>query len=86
MVRGIWLVRATLTSLLDRTAEIYSAPAGRSVSRAELDAAVSTFARLRAQGWPVRWQLLRKLRERLERAGLPIDEGLFRGVAANAGD
>jgi hypothetical protein len=86
MVRGIWLPRETLTSLLDPIAEIYGVPpAGRSVSRAEVDSAVSTFAKLRAQGWSLRTHKLQGLRDSLRKAGLPVDEALFRGIDA-AGD
>jgi imidazolonepropionase-like amidohydrolase len=84
MVRGIWLPRDVLASLLERVAEIYGTPAGRSLSRAEVDAAVSTLARLRAQGWTLRFHFLRRLREQLVEAGLPVDAGLFRGIDAGS--
>jgi imidazolonepropionase-like amidohydrolase len=84
VVRGIWLSRAELASLLDAIAGIYAGPAGRSVSRAEVDAAVRTFAKLRAERWTLRTHLLRKLRTRLNAAGLRIDDALFRGVEADS--
>jgi imidazolonepropionase-like amidohydrolase len=86
VVRGIWLPRAELASLLDQVAAIYGTPAGRSLSRTEVDAAVSTFARLRGQGWPLRTHLLRWLREQLVHSGLPVDEGVFRGIDETSPD
>jgi imidazolonepropionase-like amidohydrolase len=86
VVRGTWLPHAVLAGLLDQIAEIYGTPAGRPLPRAEVDAAVSTFARLRSQGWPLRTHRLRRLREELVHAGLPVDEGLFRGIDAASPD
>jgi imidazolonepropionase-like amidohydrolase len=83
MVRGTWLPRATLTGLLDAIADVYGvAPSGHSLSREELDAAVSTFAKLRAQGWTLRTHKLQALRDSLKKAGLPTDESLFAGIDA----
>jgi adenine deaminase len=82
VLRGSWLPRATLASLLDEIAKTYGGPAGRSLSRSEVDAAVSTFTKLRAQGWTLRTPVLRRLQARLKEAGLPFDESLFRGIEA----
>jgi adenine deaminase len=80
VVRGTWLPRANLADLLASVAAVDARPAGLAVSRAELDAALSTYARLRAQGWTLRANRLRRLRELLIQAGLPTDDGLFRGI------
>jgi imidazolonepropionase-like amidohydrolase len=83
-VRGIWLPRDALASLLEQVAAIYARPAGHPLSRAEVDAAVATYARLRAEGWALRSHRLRRLRELLAKAGLPADEDLFQGIDAAA--
>jgi hypothetical protein len=80
VVRGTWLPRTTLASLLDEIAQIYGRPARSSLSRAEVDAAVDTLRRLREQGWTLRTHVLRSLRAHLQEAGLPIDAALFRGI------
>jgi hypothetical protein len=50
------------------------------VSRAELDEAVGTYARLRAEGWTLRTNRLKRLRDLMREAKLPMDEALFKGV------
>lgn len=57
-------------------ATIYARPAGAPLSRADVEAAVATYARLRAEGWALRSHKLRWLRELLGKAGLPVDERL----------
>jgi hypothetical protein len=82
MVRGIWLPADVLATFLEKIAAVYGEPAGRSWSRAEVDAAVDTLARLRAQGWTLRTHRLRRLRDQLVKSGLAVDEGLFSGIDA----
>jgi len=79
-VRGVWLPRETLAGLLDEIAAIYGRAATAPLSRAEVERALGTFAMLRAQGWPLRTHTLRSLRDDAKKAGLTVDEALFRGI------
>lgn len=80
VVRGVWLPRETLASLLDEVAAIYGRGAEASLTRAEVEAAVATFARLRDRGWPLRSHMLRRLRDDVKKARIAVDESLFLGI------
>jgi hypothetical protein len=84
VVRGTRLPRTLLAGLLGEIAAVYGRPRGSSPSRAEVAAAVQTFVRLRAERWTLRTHTLRKLRARMQKAGLPLDEVTFRGIEATS--
>lgn len=83
MVRGIYLPRETIDTMLAALAEIRRA---RTYTRADLDAALDTLEQLRTSGHVLRDHVLGWLRFHLEAAKLPVDRPLFRGVTSIAPD